>query len=332
LPLRGCSVTPVKGISLVIFAYGDDGADEKKKRAIAVSIVAGTEDWWLELEGEWVVRCGGIPFHATDCESDREDFKNRSHPENKALYRDLTGILAASKVGGIGIAIDLTAERQVFPKAPPIAYFKAFMECIESVANVAENMNDVCEITYDIGEKDESHAASLYSWLRENDERLCRLLHPKVSFAPWRESARLQVADLLAFEAWKALDHTVGPKKRKRMSWEVLRATNRFETLAYSKEWFEDLKKNMGHLEKRAGFNETDYVKWLEERGQKHNVGNLISFFRKHAVNREFEKFDTAMRDILKVPHAEIKKKLDEEKAAKKRKKTKKSSASREAV
>ena len=47
--------------------------------------------------------------------------------------------------------------------------------------------------------------------------------------------------------------------------------------------------------------------------------------------NTEFQRFDAAMRSILKVPHAEIKKKLDEEKSAKKRKKAK-SSASREAV
>jgi len=45
----------------------------------------------------------------------------------------------------------------------------------------------------------------------------------------------------------------------------------------------------------------------------------------------EFENFDRAMREILKVPHGEIKTKLDEEKAAKERKKSKKSSASREA-
>lgn len=42
----------------------------------------------------------------------------------------------------------------------------------------------------------------------------------------------------------------------------------------------------------------------------------------------EFENFDRTMRDLLKVPHAEIKRKLDEEKAAKKRKKTKRPSAS----
>jgi hypothetical protein len=43
--------------------------------------------------------------------------------------------------------------------------------------------------------------------------------------------------------------------------------------------------------------------------------------------DNEFEKFDTSMRALLKVPHSEIKSKLDAEKAAKKRK-TKKTSAS----
>jgi hypothetical protein len=58
------------------------------------------------------VRCGGIPFHATDCESNRGDYRNIPNDENKAMYRDLTGILAASMVGGIGIAIDLTAQKR----------------------------------------------------------------------------------------------------------------------------------------------------------------------------------------------------------------------------
>ncbi|MBI3661813.1 MAG: hypothetical protein HY234_02005 [Acidobacteria bacterium] len=43
---------------------------------------------------------------------------------------------------------------------------------------------------------------------------------------------------------------------------------------------------------------------------------------------REFENFSHAMRQLLSVPHAEVKAKLDAEKAAKKRKKSRKSSAS----
>lgn len=47
-------------------------------------------------------------------------------------------------------------------------------------------------------------------------------------------------------------------------------------------------------------------------------------------MTKEFEKFDRMARDLLKVPHAEVKEKLDAEKQAKKRKKSKKSSAFRE--
>jgi len=42
---------------------------------------------------------------------------------------------------------------------------------------------------------------------------------------------------------------------------------------------------------------------------------------------KEFEHFDRTMRDLMKVPHSEIKAKLDAEKGAKKRK-PKKTSAS----
>jgi hypothetical protein len=46
----------------------------------------------------------------------------------------------------------------------------------------------------------------------------------------------------------------------------------------------------------------------------------------------EYDNFETLTRQLVSVPHAEIKAKLDAEKIAKKRKKTKKSSASREAI
>jgi hypothetical protein len=46
----------------------------------------------------------------------------------------------------------------------------------------------------------------------------------------------------------------------------------------------------------------------------------------------EYGKFSDLMAELIKVPHSEIKAKLDAEKRAKNRKKAKKSSASREAV
>jgi hypothetical protein len=46
--------------------------------------------------------------------------------------------------------------------------------------------------------------------------------------------------------------------------------------------------------------------------------------------SNEFVNFEKTLGQLLKVSHAEIKTKLDEEKAAKKRKKSKKSSVSRD--
>jgi hypothetical protein len=44
--------------------------------------------------------------------------------------------------------------------------------------------------------------------------------------------------------------------------------------------------------------------------------------------NDEFENFDRTMRELIKVPHSEIKAKLDAEKREKQKRKVRKSSAS----
>jgi hypothetical protein len=47
--------------------------------------------------------------------------------------------------------------------------------------------------------------------------------------------------------------------------------------------------------------------------------------------SNEYDNFEHTMRELIKVPHSEIKAKLDAEKAAKKRKNSRRSSSSREA-
>ena len=268
-----------KRVCLVIYAYGDDGSDQKRERASSVSIIAGREEWWEQIESDWVTRCGGIPFHATDCESDTNDYEGIPHEQNKAMYRDLTGILAASKLGGIGVAVDLAGQKRILPGGLPFVYYRSFSECILRVAKVAENLEDMAKVTFDISTENEYNAGLLYSQIR-GDGTLAHWLHSEISFVPWKDSPRVQTADLLAFEAWKALDHVVGPTKRRRKSWELLRATGRFETIAYGEEWLLGLKKyiDSGEAERIVGFNEADYLLWLKESGRKHSVSNVIHF------------------------------------------------------
>lgn len=225
-------------------------------------------------------RCNGIPFHAKDCESDQGDYRGIRHDENKALYRDLTTILAESKLGGVAIAIDLVAQRKILPNALPLAYHRAFVETLVRVAHMSENLGDVSELTFDVSTRDEYNAGLLYSYMRHGDSKLFNWLHPQISFVSAKHSARIQTADLLAYEGWKALDHTVGPQKRQRKSWETLRATERFETYSYSDAWFTDLRAHIqsGDLEKIVGFNESDYKHWLEKMNRQHNLSNLFTF------------------------------------------------------
>lgn len=265
--------------SAVILVYGDDSEDEKNERVVAVSGVVGTIPAWRALEREWVVRTHGIPFHANLCESDQGLFKDFPHAENKALYKDLVTMMAQSHVHGIGIAIDLIAGNQIFPHTEEISYYKAFLRVIETMKDCAEGNGEIADFTFDERMDTQHNLALLYGSVRENEPDWTPYLADEFHFAYSRNQPRLQVADLMAFETFKGLDNKVGPIKRpERKSLNALAATKRFEVLAYSTQWFTDLRKNYGELEKKVGFNGDDYRNWLAKRGRSHNISNLILF------------------------------------------------------
>jgi hypothetical protein len=91
----------------VILVYGDESMDETRQRVCAVAGLIGTEEQWDALGWKWTRRTNGVPFHGNDCDSDQGDYETRPHWENKALYRDLTILLAKSGLAGYGQAIDL---------------------------------------------------------------------------------------------------------------------------------------------------------------------------------------------------------------------------------
>ena len=270
----------------MIYVYGDDGADEKQERVAAVSALGGTEEQWRMLEDKWISRCNGIPFHAKDCESDQGDYRGIPHDENKAMYRDLVAILANSGICGIAIAIDLSAQMRVFPNSPRISYYRAFEEVLQKTAAAAERVGNVAKLTFDISIDNEYNAAYLYNVILKGSQRLRDWLDPEISFVPAKKSARVQTGDMLAYEGWKVLDHTVGPIKRARKSWEALRNTGRFETFSYSTDWFNDLKKHIdsGELAERVGFESGAYREWLKKKGRQDNISNMFEFMSRMGI------------------------------------------------
>lgn len=269
---------PAMWITSMILIYGDDSSDEKRERVVAVAAVAGDEKMWNWIETRWIERNHGIPFHARNCESDQGDYQGIPHSENKSLYKDLTTLIRNSQLSGVGFAIDLVAQRKIFPNAPDMAYIKAFSEILDAVKNLCVSFDLPAKFTFDISPEHEYNAGLVYSQARQAEPTMFKYFDPEISFAPAKYSARLQVADLIAYESMKALDHAVGPVKRHRKSWEVLRETDRFETFSYSEEWFLSLNDNMPELRKKMGFTQTDYNDWLKKTNRQHNLSNLIVF------------------------------------------------------
>jgi hypothetical protein len=262
----------------MLSVYGDESADAAKKRVFAVAGVIGTEDLWKELEAKWVVRTGGISFHANDCDTDHGDYANTSHADNKALYRDLAIMLAESGLGGWGFAIDLIAQRRVFPDAPNIAYYKCFLEVVQAMKNCAANNKESVKFTFDMRRESEHNTGLLYGMVMAVPD-WNKHLFSEISFACSRENPRVQVADLFAREAMKALDNKVGPVKRSaRKSWLTLYHTGRFHIEAISDGWFEDLKRQMPMLEKETGMSVGGYLRWLKENNLQHNTSNLFLY------------------------------------------------------
>jgi hypothetical protein len=263
----------------MLLVYGDESMDETKQRVCAVAGLIGTEEQWNALEWHWIRYTNGVPFHGNDCDSDHGDYAGRPHWENKALYRDLTILLANSGLAGYGQAIDLIAKNTVFPESEDLTYYTAFQRVILAMKNFASHAGDIAELTFDMRLESEHNAGFLYRSLRENEPDWTPYQASKISFEFAKDNIRIQVADLLARESMKALDNRIGPVKRKiRKSWEALADTQRFQIDMFSVEWFEDMKRKLPETEQKMNMNRDMYIEWLRQRNRQHNVSNMFQF------------------------------------------------------
>jgi hypothetical protein len=272
----------------MLSVYGDESADETKHRVFAVAGLIGDEARWEGLENAWKTRIGGTPFHANDCDSDHGDYEATSHLENKCLYKDLSILLAESGVGGWAFAIDLIAQRNVFPDAPDISYYKGFMEVLDAMRNCAINNRETIKFTFDMRVESDHNAGMIYGMFREMPEWK-DVTFSNIAFESSRDNRRIQAADLFAREAMKHLDNMVGPVTREaRKSWLALSDTGRFHIVAVGEGWFEDLKRQMPTLEEETGTSRIFYQAWLLNNKLHHNATNMFRYvYQKAKDDRE---------------------------------------------
>jgi hypothetical protein len=244
----------------------------------AVAGIIGADETWDRLEAQWVARTGGVPFHANHCDSDQGDYASTSHSENKALYRDLAIMLAQSGLGGYGFAINLAAQRRIFPDGPDIAYYKCFIEVVGAMKTCAANNRETVKFSFDTRQESEHNAGILYGMFREAPEWKDHTFS-ELSFLCSREHPKVQAADLFARETMKAADTAFGHNKREaRKSWLTLRETDRFHIEAIGAQWFENLKRQMPALDEVTGMSATDYREWLKKHRLHHCTTTMFRY------------------------------------------------------
>lgn len=229
-------------------------------------------------------------FHAKDCESDRGDFRQFPHDQNQERYRALTTMLAASGLGGFGIAIDLAAQRRVNPHAlETFAYYKCLLEVVQKMRNCAAYNNETVKFTFDTRHESEYNTGLLYGMAKDAKDWK-PFIDAEIDFACSRTNPRIQVADLFTRETMKALDNHIGPVKRPmRKSWQCLKETNRFHMEAFGEEWFRDLMAHMSDLERKTNMSMSDYAQWLETKGKDADgISNRFEYM-KYAIERDGE-------------------------------------------
>jgi hypothetical protein len=213
--------------------YGDESADETKQRVFAVAGVIGQESEWAETIRHWLRRTKGLPFHANVCESEFADHPDRQkHKDNLRLYKDLTTILADSRLIGVGVAMDLISQRACLPGVlPDMAYYKCFNDVIATISKVADGFNShrerehtlKLEFVFDSRKESDGTAGTLYTLFRTLPEWAdVSMFDTGVRFEGGQEP-RLEMADLLARESMKELDRKVTNSPRTpRLSYQAL--------------------------------------------------------------------------------------------------------------
>jgi hypothetical protein len=284
-----------KKVISVLSAFGDESFDENKERVFAVAAIYGEQHQWDAFELAWRGRLPrGIDFHAADCDSDNEYFAQFSHEENKALYRDLTQILAQSQLLGYGVAIDLIQQNiDMKGLLPESAYYKCFGETIIFFAHRASMLvpREQIKFTFDRRLETQFNATELYNYMAALPEwEDSWYLHEEISFAS-RKSVGVQAADLFARELMKRLDNEIGSKKRAvRKSLLALTETERFGGVIYTGDYFKGLQEAIKKLDEgnaSGAFIPGHYTAWREKQGVADSWGARTRYLTQiDAMNR----------------------------------------------
>lgn len=264
----------------MLTVYGDESYDNGSKRVFAVSGVIGTQEQWDELSQLWLDRTGGVPFHATDCQSGYGVYKKlgMTKEERDLLYKDLVHLIVQSPLRGFGTAMDVGAYKTIFDGTPRnTPYIRCFMDVITFAAALTQSYpgHDV-EFIFDMNLGVQYNATELYYIYCEYWKCDLRNRLGTISFGLSKNSVGLQVADLWAYEIMKQWDNTCynSDKLPMRKSMEALYDSARFTFFGYNNDYFEKHKTNVEQ-------EQFDYAIWMTQKGiESDNVGTRNKYVK----------------------------------------------------
>jgi hypothetical protein len=304
-----------EGLFVVLRGYIDesyDGADVPCMFNLTCTMAQGSEWSWIELawqrcldEKNAALRAQGrrpiSRYHSVDINNFREEFADWNGPERQAFCEKLLKVFSRHTLRYEGCLINAQELIEEWPeaKADPKAYAYEILLgflMIRIGKSMSRLPNSKITIFHDRGPYD---GTFLYAFNALMGDPTFQYKHSFTTIAPmgWEDCVALQPADLIAYENFKEgyrLQPNGPPRKRRKI---------------------------------------LDEIRSLESFSQRlslvtrENIRELRDLRMRRTKSDEYQKFNHTMEQLIKVPHSELKARLDAEKDAKKRK-VKKPSAS----
>lgn len=266
-------------IVFMLTVFGDESHDETQQRVFAVAGIMGTQEEWDALTPAWLSRTGGTPFHASDCEADREEYREISHEKNLKLYADLVKILLKTNLMGFAAVMDLMAHNDLFPDVVKnIPYHICFQRVVMWFARMGHLSvpQQRVKFTFDRNSINNASSVVLFEAMEKDPSWEHAKYLDEISFAKRLDTVGIQAADLLAREAMKYCDNFfVGLSDRPvRKPIKEFSDSHKYYFDFYSRGYFQAYKDQFEELAKESGFNVEDYRMWLLQNKLKDNLTN----------------------------------------------------------
>jgi hypothetical protein len=247
----------------LLTAYLDESGTHADSSVVIVGGALAKRSSWLSLTPQWnaVLKRAGVPeCHASPFNSSKGPFLGWDRDRKKDLVIKLTRVMnkELSLIIAHGVRVeDFNAIKRDFPDVQLTAYQLCAEKCVAAITNWAQRLKRIAPVAiiFEAGQNLETQTmqtykeAMQYAWLQE------KYKIESVSIWPKKDVPSLQVADFVAYEAYKY--HTTqrsemleNLRPSLRVILEKTKAIGYFDTPALIRFWLETARQNKDYLAK----------------------------------------------------------------------------------